>query len=175
MKLVFSTICLFVIAMAVLVQPHPLHADAAGMPEPLAVCWANTYDYRTSCPPGGTYVADKWSFYKCECTSYVADKLNEQGIPFNNTYRQPKGYKWGDAGNWVTAAKRANIRVDMIPTSGAAAVFTGHVAYVQYVNTDGSIDITEYNFSPPYGHQFGQRTIAKKDFAAKKIIGFVHF
>ena len=45
----------------------------------------DSYDYRTSCPEsGGLTIADKWGFYKCECVSYVADKLNERGVKFNN-------------------------------------------------------------------------------------------
>ncbi len=52
------------------------------------------YAYRGVCPTpaGGRYSyadIDRWGFYKCECTSYVAamlarDNVQLNGFPFNN-------------------------------------------------------------------------------------------
>lgn len=60
-----------------------------------------SYPYEGSCPAPGVYVVDEWSFYKCECTSYVAWKLNlytEQTDPlFSNSYQDEH---WGNASNW---------------------------------------------------------------------------
>src|SRR5262249_52938939 len=74
----------------------------------LAVSIANSratdsYDYRGLCPTpdGGKRILDKWDFWICECVSYVADKLNERGVPFNDHY---KGVLWKSAANWINAA-----------------------------------------------------------------------
>ncbi len=109
----------------------------------------NTYNYASVCPSpsGGRYLnpddVDAWSFWKCECTSYAADKLNERGIAFNNYY---KGVHWGDASNWVTAAQSAGVSYSTTPRVGDVAWWNGHVAYVDSVNADGSANISEYNY-----------------------------
>lgn len=146
---------------------------------PVPATYADTYVYSSVCPKpaGGRWSGgdvDKWNFYKCECVSYVAYKLNSRGIPFNNTYLMPKGQRWGDASKWLSAAKTAKIKVDNSPTAGSIVTFSyGHVAYVEYVYSDGGIDISEYNYTPAY--RFNTRTIKKKDFAARSISGFIHF
>ena len=48
-------------------------------------------------PSGGNLVVDSWNFYKCECTSYVASRLNRRGVPFTNQYKIPH---WGNSTNW---------------------------------------------------------------------------
>lgn len=115
---------------------------------------ADTYLYKDSCPSpsGGNMVVDKWSFYKCECTSYVAHKLNESGIAFNNSYG---GAHWGYASNWRTAAQSIDITTTSTPRPGDVAWFSGHVAYVESVS-GSDITISEYNITP---HEYGYRTI----------------
>lgn len=110
---------------------------------------ADSYNYSAECPSpaGGRYSSadiDAWRFYKCECTSYAADKLNERGIPFNNSY---KGVHWGNASNWKTAAQSAGVIVTTTPRAGDIAWWSsGHVAYVDSVNADGSANVSEYNW-----------------------------
>jgi surface antigen len=143
-----------------------------------AVAPSNTYPYRTNCPAyGGLLKVDPWRFYKCECTSYSAWKLNERGIPFNNTFRLPSGKRWSNASNWKTAAGQAGISVDMNPKKGDIVWFTyNHVGYVESVTKTGTtvkdIVITEYNYS---AYSFGVRVITKSQFSTKKIGGFIHF
>ncbi len=102
--------------------------------------------------------ADQWYFYPCQCTSYVAWKLNQNGINFDNSY---EGVHWGNAENWDNAADNANISYDNTPRVGDIAVWDpwtggayaeGHVAYVESVNSDGSVNISEYNFGVPLGY-----------------------
>jgi surface antigen len=156
--------------------PSAAYAPAAA---PVPATYPNNYTYKSVCPKpsGGRYSstdADKWNFWKCECVSYVAYKLNARGIPFNNGYGLPKGQRWSDASNWLNAAKTAKVKVDKSPTVGSVATFTyGHVAFVEYVYKDGSIDISEYNYHTKPGYDFSVRTISKKDFS--KITGFIHF
>ena len=61
----------------------------------------------------------------------------------------------GNAGDWLSEAQRAGIPTGSTPAVGAIAVFFpytggaggyGHVAYVESVNRDGTITISEYNW-----------------------------
>jgi len=65
------------------------------------------------------------------------------GVAFHNYYLGPK---WSDASNWASAAGAAGIRVDTTPARGAVAWWSGHVAYVESVNANGSVVITEMNY-----------------------------
>lgn len=100
------------------------------------------YPYR-----GQTSGVDPWSFYKGECTSFVAWRLNNRNnIDFHNHYR---GEHFGNANSWDTAARNSGITVNGTPTVGAvgqsdAGTF-GHVAWVQAVHTDGTVTVEEYN------------------------------
>ena len=113
----------------------------------------NTYDFRDQCP-GAQEQIDPWNFYKCECVSYCADKLNENGIPFHNYYLsqdQYPGFKWGCASNWKNAAVDVQalhpdkVLVTDTPNVGDIAWFGGHVAYVVHVYPDNYVDVCEYN------------------------------
>jgi surface antigen len=116
---------------------------------------ANTYNYISVCPSpaGGRYSSsdiDAWSFYKCECTSYAADKLNERGVAFNNNY---KGVLWGNASNWKNAATAAGVTVTSTPKAGDIAWWSsGHVAYVDSVNSNGTANISEYNWGTAWNY-----------------------
>jgi surface antigen len=134
----------------------------------------DTYDYRLECPTptGGKVVADPWWFFKCECTSYVADKLNERGVRFTNYY---KGPRWSNAINWRDVAKRVGIPVSNTPKAGSVAWFSyGHVAYVQSVNSNGTVTISEYNYyttrDPAGRYDYRTRTIS-----ASSVSAYIHF
>ena len=112
--------------------------------------------------------ADPWLFYYRECTSFVAWRMNRDGRTtsppffFSNYMR---GGHWGNAENWDDNAIALGFRVDQVPARGAIAhwnstelanpSFPGHVAYVEAVNADGSVDVSEYNFR--LAHAFGYR------------------
>jgi surface antigen len=111
---------------------------------------------------------DIWGFCKNNCTSYVAYKLNNTFqndiVVFNNSYNNNSGksINWHDASNWKAAANAVGIRVDNIPSVGSVAWWDlgtyGHVAYVESVNSDNTVNISEYNNDPPYGCKFGTRS-----------------
>ncbi len=130
--------------------------------EPSAVAHATAYPHPNApdCNeygPGGC-VPDKWAFYQGQCTSWVAFRLNDRNqIPFNNTYRQPSGHRWSNASKWVAAANRARIAVNNTPGLGSVAWYPNHVAYVEKLNNDGSIVISEMNYDLHNG--FRQRTV----------------
>ncbi len=125
----------------------------------------------------GLFWADQWSFAQCNCTSYVAWKLNEAfadaGFPtprFYNGYLQTEGNSWHNANEWEDAAERAGIEVDEYPMQGDVAWWAaassngyyGHVAFVEKINRDeNSIEISEYNVEISKG--YGVRTLNSED------------
>ncbi len=146
--------------------------------------WSQGYPYASVCPNGpdgnpgakinggywvpkqldqngndiGSYWADKWSFAQCNCTSYVAHRLNLAGLKFSNS---AFSQRWSHAYNWDNTAEAAGIIVSIAAKKGSVAQWDvneigggfGHVAYVDDVkyNPDGtvkSIDISQYNITP---------------------------
>jgi surface antigen len=130
----------------------------------------DTYDYDSSCPKSPNKV-DKWSFYTCNCTSYAADKMNEHGVKLNNSYKQPKGKYWSGASNWIAAASRAGISYNSSPKHRDIAWFSyGHVAYVESVDSNGNITVSEYNYK---SYDYGTRSLKKGSSSYPKY--FIHF
>ena len=95
---------------------------------------------------------DAWGFLTRECTSYAAWYLNVvQGKHFENT--RP-GY--GSAYNWANLARdpENSLNVSSSPRVGAVISWEagpltsswGHVAAVEAVNGDGTIDVSEFNW-----------------------------
>lgn len=89
-------------------------------------------------------LVDPWGMYNRECVSYTAWKVY-------STY----GYMpyWGGVGNanqWPGNAARAGIPTSSTPRVGSVAVWNvgyyGHVMWVEAVNADGSIWISQYNY-----------------------------
>ena len=90
---------------------------------------------------------DKNNLYTAgQCTWYVFDKRAQDGHTISTF--------WGDARNWAGQASSAGFKVDHSPKEGSIMQTTngpyGHVAYVERVNKDGSIFISEMNWIAPY-------------------------
>jgi surface antigen len=123
------------------------------------------YPHPPACTNGGKCVADKWSFYRGQCTSWVAYRLNQRaGIGFTNQYGGQG--RWGDAVRWGPKAKKLGIKVNTTPTVGAIAWYSatkpapdGHVAYVEKVNSPTSFVMSEMNYDADNG--FWVHTIKK--------------
>jgi surface antigen len=88
-------------------------------------------------------VIDDWGMYNRECVSYTAFKVDVSGryMPY-----------WGGVGNanqWDDNARRAGIPVDGNPQAGDVAIsnsgYYGHAMYVESVNGNGTINISQYN------------------------------
>lgn len=125
----------------------------------MAWVYTNTYPYQSASHCGCQ--ADPWGFYKRQCTSYVAWKLNESGKSFSNGMVGPNGKSgwFGNAGNWDDNASGIGFLVNYTPLVGSIAVWeansggagtAGHVARVEKVNSNGSVDISEFNWN--YGN-----------------------
>lgn len=88
-------------------------------------------------------VIDSWGMWNRECVSYTAFKVYESGrhMPY-----------WGGRGNaneWDNNAVADGIPMDGNPREGDVAQTNagglGHVMYVEYVYSDGTILISQYN------------------------------
>ena len=107
---------------------------------------------------------DPWGFYKRECVSFVAYRLSTV-----NGFTIP--YAYGNANLWGYRAQNEGYRVDMNPSAGSVAWFTGnkgfHVAWVVGVNGE-NVEIEEYNYgyTNRYNHRFIPRNSAS---------GYIHF
>lgn len=96
--------------------------------------WANA--------PMNSYV-DNWGMYSRQCVSYAAFKVQQAygNMPY-----------WGGVGNanqWDDNARRMGIPQGSQPKVGSVGVVNsgayGHVAWVESVNGDGTINISHYN------------------------------
>ena len=125
----------------------------------------NDYPYS-----GQTSGVDPWGFYKGQCTSFVAWRLNDRNnIAFSNYYR---GVHWGNAYNWDNAARSTGITVNSTPTVGSVAqtdAGSGHVAWVAAVHTDGTVTVEEYNYDYANPESYGTRRVSSSTFV------YLHF
>ncbi|HET7630651.1 MAG TPA: CHAP domain-containing protein [Candidatus Saccharimonadales bacterium] len=88
-------------------------------------------------------VIDDWGMFNRECVSYTAFRVAASGrhMPY-----------WGGSGNanqWDDNARAAGIPVSGTPRAGDVAIsnagYYGHAMYVESVNGDGTINISQYN------------------------------
>ncbi|KFY40587.1 hypothetical protein V494_03438 [Pseudogymnoascus sp. VKM F-4513 (FW-928)] len=108
---------------------------------------------------------DRWYYYACQCTSFVAWRINERlNINFHNKY---KGAAWGDAESWDDAARQVGVKVDNNPVKGsiaqtdAGSTGAGHVAWVAAVDGD-NVTIEEFNYVNV--ERYSTRTVPRSTF-----------
>lgn len=86
---------------------------------------------------------DSWGMYNRECVSYTAWRVSESGrhMPYWGGY--------GNANQWDEDAVSEGIPVDSNPRAGDVAIKNslpyGHAMYVEGVNGDGTINVSQYN------------------------------
>ncbi|KAJ2073165.1 hypothetical protein GGI16_008894, partial [Coemansia sp. S142-1] len=112
--------------------------------------------------PGQCDGVDPWRYFKCQCTSFVAWRINSRlGVKFHNHY---KGPNWGNANTWDEAARKTGVPINNTPVPGCIAQTNsgsaGHVAWVAKVSGN-SVTIEEYNYKR---HKYGTRTVPKSSF-----------
>lgn len=102
---------------------------------------------------------DPWDFYKSECVSYAAWKWYvHYGTPFRPYYEGT-----GDAWNWPNLARAKGYTVSSTPRANSVIIWGrvpssmpyGHAAWVESVNADGTINLSEYNWVS--AHAFSRR------------------
>lgn len=101
-------------------------------------------------------------FYR-ECVDFVAWRLNRDAGSTSAPWR----FTWhnlasGSAYMWYSAWQSKGWPTSSVPVPGAVAWFPyNHVAYVKSVNSDGTVNIEEYNQQSD--HLYHSRTIAPSD------------
>jgi peptidoglycan DL-endopeptidase CwlO len=88
---------------------------------------------------------DPWGLYTRECVSYTAWKVANSGrfVPHFGGR--------GNANQWPSTTAAYDIPNGYTPRAGAVAIMMigeyGHAMYVESVNSDGSITVSDYNFA----------------------------
>ena len=140
----------------------------------------DTYPWQAECPEKQDYYltyidGNSIGGYVCECVSYAGWKAYEAyGLAL----------AWGNAYSWDDYAVAAGYKVDNTPAAGTVGQMDGypygHVFWVESVNEDGSINVTEYNNAEAtrlysgdfhYG-DFGARTISAGEVGQ---YNYIHF
>lgn len=85
----------------------------------------------TRSPQNGSQATSGW-YPKGQCTWYIST-------------RRPVG-QWNDATDWKWQAQRDGYTVSSTPIAGAIGWTYGHVVYVESVNGDGTVTISEANY-----------------------------
>lgn len=88
-------------------------------------------------------IVDNWGLYNRECVSYTAWKVASTGrfVPHFGGY--------GNANQWPSTTARYGIPNGSTPVAGSVAIWYvgayGHSMYVEAVNGDGTITVSDYN------------------------------
>lgn len=94
---------------------------------------------------------DPWGLYYRECVSYVAWRLSAAGKGVRGFGGAGHAYQWPSTTSGYTTQKYGtNPKVGdaaVIPAYVQGIPWTGHIMYVEAVNGDGTISISEYNFA----------------------------
>ncbi len=118
-------------------------------------------------------IVDPWGMYSRQCVSYTAWKVF-----------QKNGYMpyWGGVGNakqWPGNARAAGITVSYTPRAGSVGVSMdgpyGHTVWVESVNSNGTINISQYNFFNAGGAGWGHYSEMYNVSPAAYNGGFIYF
>jgi surface antigen len=100
------------------------------------------------CPVAQDSRLDSWGMFNRECVSYTAFKVAQ-------TYGSAAMPYWGGEGNayqWPSDARADGIPTGSTPKAHSVAIWTsasplGHAMWVEAVNSDGSILVSQYNYN----------------------------
>lgn len=123
-------------------------ATAATTPAPAPAKAANIVVGGSFAAPNPSFVAALNGGYFGQCTYYMYNRFAQLGAPIRTT-------ALGNAAEWPANAAAAGYGVSSTPRAGTAIVFQrgvggadpvyGHVGFVERVNADGSLFISEMN------------------------------
>ncbi|MBQ3309401.1 CHAP domain-containing protein [Candidatus Saccharibacteria bacterium] len=117
----------------------------------------NTYNYASECatyyngmPYGDAAIWYRWTGFggfRCQCVDYTGWKVWEY------TNHRVNASNWGNANMWDDDNHGySGIWIDNTPAPNTVAVSDyggyGHVMWVESVNPDGTLNISEYNYYP---------------------------
>lgn len=114
--------------------PQPVVLPNGGYPGYLQNCYVDQYAL--------SYGIDPWGYGCRQCVSYAAWKVLQK------TGRT--AMYWGNAKDWPSSAARVGYATGSTPRAGSVGVMTGgpygHVVWVESVNANGTINISQYNY-----------------------------
>ena len=132
------------------VEPAPAPAPPKPAPKPKPVVLPNGGypSYLNNCYVDAnalSYGIDPWGYGCRQCVSYTAWKvLQRTGKP---------AMYWGNAKQWPASARRVGYKTSSTPRAKSVAVMTsgyyGHVVWVEKVNSNGTLNISQYNYWLP--------------------------
>ena len=113
---------------------QPIVLPNGGYPSNLANCYIDSNAW--------SYGIDPWGYGCRQCVSYTAWKaLQKSGRP---------AMYWGNANQWPNSARNRGYTVSTTPRAGSVGVMMsgpyGHVVWVESVNGNGTINISQYNY-----------------------------
>ena len=111
-----------------------------------------------------------WGFTTRHAADYIAWRFFERDVTFSATVAGPNGTaaRFGEPATWATHAAGLGFTVDSVPRPGAIAQWNageqgaggaGHVAYVEQVNPNGTVVVSEFDWNVEYG--YSQRTLVR--------------
>lgn len=117
---------------------------------------------------------DPWGLFYRECVSYVAWKLSAAGKGVRGFGGAGHAYQWPSTTSGYTSQSRGtNPKAGdavVIPAGVQGIPWTGHIMYVESVNGDGSINISEYNFDG--NGSYSERRISPAQYGSYVFITF---
>ena len=105
------------------------------------------------------YIPDRWGMYARQCVSYVAWKVYQKNgyMPYwggvGNANQWPGNAQsgYGNGGNAIPTGYTPRVGSAGVIMAGAA----GHIVWVEAVNGDGTIDVSQYNYYNAGGSGWG--------------------
>lgn len=133
--------------------------------------------------------SDPWGLFYRECVSFVAWRLDRAGKGVMHFSGSGHAYQWPHTTrNYTTQYGPNKVNPDngsnrgsyvatphvgdavVIPAGAQNIPWTGHVMFVESINGDDSINISEYNFAGP--GVYSERTISKALYSSYTFITF---
>ena len=169
-SVVWRAILVGVAALVVVVALERVVTSATPTPAATTDVSANASTAEHVYPYESTTRIGPWGFATRHASDYIAWRFFERDVTFSATMPAPNGAPahFGDPATWAIHAAGVGFVVDNVPRAGAIAQWNageqgaggaGHVAYVERVNPDGSVVVSEFDWSVEYG--YSQRTLVR--------------
>lgn len=123
--------------------------------------------------PDPNHIAALNGGYAGQCTWYVYNRFSQLGMPIKNA-PMGNGGEWAiyaqNYGYTVTREARPGLAMSIPPGVAGSSTLYGHIAFVEKVNEDGSILVSEMNVFGEF--IISTRTISKSEAAKSYYIDF---
>ncbi len=132
-----------------------------------AGCWVDAYAW--SHGGAGGNGTDPLGYGCRQCVSYTAYKVGER------TGNYPR--YWGNANQWPASARATGYETGSTPRVNSVGVISagqyGHVVWIEAVNGDGTVDVSQYNYYNAGGPGWGN--YSKMRVSASTYYTYIYF